>query len=139
MVYLILISIVLSLPLIGQNDSHSPQTEPFSIVINRPSYTAYSRWMHLIYSEIFKRMEIPLIINYMPMKRATFELVRGKVDAEPGRIYEYADHYPNLIRIEEPVFYMTVSIFTTNQVYSETLQGWESLKGVDGKMVFPGA
>ncbi len=118
-------------------DDNYNQGNAFRIVINRPSYTAYSRWIHLICSEIFRRMDIPLSVVYMPLKRASIEISAGRIDAEPARIYAYGEQYPDLVRIGEPVVFMTVAAFASRSELSGAYEGWASLRSFRETVGFP--
>jgi len=90
--------------------------------------------LKLIYTEAFKRMGIELVYVFYPAKRASIMAAKGKIDGELARVYSYNDKLENLIRVEEPIFPVRFSAFTTNPEIE--LNGWESLRGTDYKVEY---
>lgn len=76
------------------------------------SYTA--KWVKLIYTEAFKRLGIPLQIEYLTGKRRGMLADDAGIDGEVGRVYSYAATHPNQIRVEEPVAEISFSLYTAN-------------------------
>ena len=114
----------------------APQADTFRLSINRPAGTPLYRWVDLIYSEVFRRLNINMTVVYHPLKRASIETSAGKADGEPARIYEYGTLYPDLVRVEESVFPMTVAAYTTDISIGE-LNGWKSLKNTNYLVEYP--
>jgi len=108
----------------------------FLMAINRPETEPYYKWIELIYKEVFGRIGIKLKTQYYALKRASYEANKGRVDGEPARIYGYATSYPNLIRIEESVFPITVTAYTAEPSVSR-LKGWESLRNTEYLVEYP--
>lgn len=108
----------------------------FRMAINRPRESPLYRWVELIYTEVFSRLNIKLEVESYPLKRASTHANTGKVDGEPARIYSYATSYPNLVRVEESVFSMTVVAYTADPSTPE-LNGWKSLKNTDYLIEYP--
>ncbi|MBM9520836.1 hypothetical protein JWG39_13515 [Desulforhopalus vacuolatus] len=135
---LLLCAAVLSLPKhgIGQEIGASLEGKAFQMAINRPETTPLTAWCIAIYTEVFKRLGIPFKAHYYPLRRATEEVMQGRLDGEPARIAVYGDIYPNLIRVEETVFTMTVAAYTANPS-APSLEGWESLRGTKYQIDYP--
>lgn len=108
----------------------------FRLSINRPQDDPYSKWVTSIYTEVFRRLNIPLQTEFHPLQRASQEANTGRIDGEAARIYEYGDFFPNLVRVEEPVFLMTVVAYTTDPELSG-LTGWQSLESFEGYVEYP--
>ena len=108
----------------------------FLMSINRPEGSPLYRWVELIYAEVFRRLNIKLEVTYQPLKRASVEANSGKVDGEPARIHAYGASYPNLIRVEEPIFSMSVIAYTADPSISG-LSGWESLRNTEYNVGYP--
>jgi len=108
----------------------------FLISINRKEETPLFKWVTFIYTEVFRRLNIKVQVVYHPLKRSSIELNEGRVDGEPARIYDYGATYPNLVRIEEPVFSMTVAAYKAVPSMPD-LNGWESLKNTHYLVDYP--
>lgn len=112
------------------------EEKTFHMVMNRPEGTPYYKWVELIYTEVFRRLEINLRVEYNPLKRASIEANKGRADGEPARIHAYAASFPNLVRVEESIFPMTVVAYTSKTSIPE-LNGWESLRNTGYFAVYP--
>ena len=88
--------------------------------------TYLGRLGYLIYSEVFRRLDMELVYDVYPPKRASWMAEHGELDGEIGRAFDYQDSHPNLIRIEEPIFSVTLSAFAVEPITA--LNGWNSLK-----------
>ncbi len=93
------------------------------------------KWWKLTYAEVFKRLGIKIEFRYYPKKRVSIEADAGNIDGEAGRIDAYAALHPNLIRVEESIFYSNFSAFTAKDSIPR-LKGWESLKGTDYRVEY---
>ena len=80
-----------------------------------PQYQFYKR----IYTEIFQTLGYEFSYQLCPSKRCSLMANSGDVDGEPQRIKSYNQRYPNLIRVEEPVFINRTRIFTFNPEIAE--------------------
>lgn len=108
----------------------------FFMAINRPETEPYYTWIEMIYREVFTRLDIRLKTKYYPLMRASYVANKGQVDGEPARIYSYADSYPNLLRVEESVFPITVTAYMSASSDTE-LKGWESLRNTEYTVEYP--
>jgi len=108
----------------------------FSLVINRPEDSLAYKFLNMTYAEVFRRLDIPLEFLYRPLKRGTHDIESGKYDGEVARVFAYQSSHPTLIRVEEFLYNTNVSAFASTS-FSETLQGWQSLKGSDYKIEYP--
>ncbi|MES2113553.1 MAG: hypothetical protein V4578_00300 [Pseudomonadota bacterium] len=81
----------------------------------------------MIYTEAFRQLNIPLEIRVLPPLRASAEAVAGKIDGEVARAYDYGRMQPGMVRIEEPVMYVTASAYAHKP--GIRLLGWDSLRG----------
>ena len=109
---------------------------PFLLVINRSEDSLVYKYLNMIYSEVFKRMDIPMTMTYLPLKRGAAQVASGKFDGETTRIRAYEDSHPTLIRVKESLYSVNVSAFALN-FFIEELNGWDSLKGSDYKVEYP--
>ncbi|MFT5701144.1 MAG: polar amino acid transport system substrate-binding protein [Desulforhopalus sp.] len=108
----------------------------FTMSINRPAGTPLYKWVDLIYSEVFRRLDTKLRLVYYPLKRASKETNEGRVDGEPARIRTYNKLHRNLVRVEEPVFQMIVAAYKADLSIPK-LNGWESLNNTDYSVAYP--
>ena len=92
------------------------------------------KWLYQSYAEAFKRLGLQLIYEHYPARRCSHLSDTGKVDGELGRIHNYNNTHPNLIRVEESSFSTKIAAFATDP--SLRLNGWESLKGTKYKVRF---
>ena len=136
--FLIMLSAFLLLSGIGncQNFNSSPPNNTFRMSINRPEGTPLYRWMEMVYKAVFKRLNIKLEMVYHPLTRASIEANKGNLDGEPARIQTYGKWYPNLIRLEESIYSMTVAAYKADSLIPE-LKGWESLQNTAYRIEYP--
>jgi len=84
------------------------------------------KYAELLYTEAFRRLGFGFVYEVYPLKRCSAMADAGAVDGEPGRIRDYNQMYPNLIRVEEPVLTTVYLAFSTNAAMH--LNGWDSLQ-----------
>jgi len=82
--------------------------EPFIMVADGESDTFGSRWITLIYTEVFKRLGMPLRVENYTLARRAVLVEEGLADGESSRIYAYggfslytADPTVHLARLED--------------------------------------
>lgn len=83
----------------------------------------------LVYTEAFQRLGREFRYEVYPVKRCGVLANTGEVDGEPGRVRDYNQAFPNLIRVEEPIVDVKMTAFAVDP--SINLNGWESLQGTD--------
>lgn len=88
----------------------------------------------MIYTEAFRQLNLPLEIRVLPAMRASAEAVAGNVDGELARGYDYGRIQPSLIRVEEPVLYVTAAAFAYKP--GIRVQGWDSLRGTNYRVEY---
>ena len=108
----------------------------FLLAINRPADSLAYKFLHMTYSEVFRRMEIPFELLYRPLKRGAHDAGSGSYDGEVARVFAYQASHPTLIRVEEFLYSTDVSAFATTS-FRGNLDGWKSLKGSDYKVEYP--
>lgn len=92
---------------------------------NSPTKTYQGRLLYYIYDEVFNRLELSWEYHVYPGKRRDNLLDTGMVDGELSRVYSYGDDHPDLIRVNESPFSISMSLFGTNNL---TLSQIEDLK-----------
>ncbi len=116
--------------------ANGSESDKFLIGINRPESDPYYTWIVDVYTKIFNNLDIDVDFKSMPIARASIMLSRGEIDGEPGRIYEYSEIYPNTIRVEEPVFYMTVASFSSINS-NLIINSWADIKEKNLSVAYP--
>ncbi len=106
----------------------------FVMAVNRPPDSSWYKFWDLVYTEMFKRLDVKLKIEYFPMKRASVVADTGKVDGEALRIYSYADIHPNLVRVEEHLLSEKINAYVARFSEIQVLKGWDSLKNTTYKI-----
>lgn len=88
-----------------------------------PSQNSQYLFYKEIYTEAFKELGYIFQYKMYPSKRSSYMANQGEVDGEPQRIYEYGRQYPNLIRVEEPIFINKTVVFAiTRDIQLESLE-----------------
>jgi len=120
---------------ICQEKQSSLKENTFIMATFRAENAYMGKWFRLIYTEIFKRLDMKIEFKDYPIKRAGIELDAGNIDGNPGRIYPYADEHPNLIRVEESILNVNFSAFAVKDFIPQ-LNGWDSLKGTNYRVEY---
>jgi len=120
----------------AQTTSDEFRTRPFLLAINRPEGSLAYTYLNLIYSEVFKRLNMAFEIKYIPLKRGFENVASGKLDGETTRVFTYQDSHPTLIRVTESLYSTNVSAFALSDVKLQ-LHGWNSLIGHHYKVEYP--
>lgn len=131
-----LIIACLLLPSIAQcKENISPPQKPFVLAMIRPETDFLGKWWRLIYTEMFRRLGVPVEFRDYPSIRASAEIDEGRVDGEPGRIKEYLGSHPNLIYIDEPLFALNFTAFAVSPSIPR-FKSWKDLKGSPYRVAF---
>lgn len=93
-----------------------------------------SHFCELVYTEAFRRLGYEFALVPKPARRASIEAEAGIVDGEPSRRFEHNKDFPNLIRVDEPIYTLNISGFSANPKIH--VDGWASLKGKDFRVDF---
>ena len=120
----------------GQENYAHFNERPFFMAINRPEGSLAFQFLNLVYGEIFRRLDIELVMEYRPLKRGYVDVIYGRFDGETTRIREYEDKHPSLIRVKEALYSTDVSAFALKPQI-EDMSGWESLKGTNYIVEYP--
>jgi len=106
--------------------------EKIVMVTPLPNTEVLGKWVELIFSEAFRRLDLEMEYRQYPPKRCGEMANTGAVDGELGRPYGYDALYPNLVRVEEPSMSTYYAAYVTDPDIQ--LEGWESLKGTNYKV-----
>jgi polar amino acid transport system substrate-binding protein len=88
--------------------------KPFIWASDGGSTTYGSRWVTLIYTEAFKRLGMPMQMEYYTLARREALVEEGIVDGETSRVYSYGDSRPYLVRVEESLIDLSFALFAAN-------------------------
>ena len=117
------------LPLKQINAQNKETNKKFIMVSVRKENSNDWKLFRRIYNEAFKRIGKGYVIKYYPAKRGGILANRGEVDGELARIYNYNESFPNLIRVEEPIFTIKISAFATDPRIR--INRWSDFIGTD--------
>jgi polar amino acid transport system substrate-binding protein len=87
---------------------------PITLSADQDETTYAGRWVWLIYTEAFKRLDLDFKLSANPMIRQSIMADAGQLDGEVARVYGYGDTHPNLVRVEEPVLDLAFSLYSAN-------------------------
>lgn len=119
----------------AQESLSSLKDETFRMAMNRPVDSPYYIWTNRVYSEIFSRLDIEFELLSFPFRRASAMVEEGFMDGEAGRIFDYKRSHPNLFRVGEPTFLLTLGAYAKYQ--SITLDNWDALERSSYKIGYP--
>jgi polar amino acid transport system substrate-binding protein len=85
------------------------------------------KWFKLVYTEAFRRLGMEYEVKNYPMKRGPRLVNQGKLDGDPGREPDFSTKYPNLLRVDEPIFTGRQIAYTTDNKIKLNNK-WESLR-----------
>lgn len=125
----ILIALCLTLSTVSALGQTSEVTtaKPFIMTADGEPTTYASRWVTLIYDEVFKRLGIPYQLEHYTLARRAALVEDGAADGEVSRVFNYGDNRPNLVRVDEPLISFGFSFFSANPTVH--LERLEDLRG----------
>ena len=86
----------------------------FVMVTGQPETSYEGKWQRLAYHEAFKRLGVPLEVEWMPTQRMTAMVDSGDVDGQFGRVLAYADTHPEQVRVDEPMYEVGFALWVIN-------------------------
>lgn len=98
-------------PVLGQ--PAAPE-KPFIMTMDGDPTVYGPRWGTLIYREAFRRLGIPLQIEFYTLARRAALVDEGGADGESARVYNYGHNRPHLVRVEESLIDLSFSLYTAN-------------------------
>lgn len=105
----------------------SPQAVDKIVFANGlPENSFRVKWYKLVYPEAFRRLGMEFELKQYPMKRGPYLVNRGNLDGELGREGNFNTMYPNLLRVDEPLWTGRMIAYTTDKKIK--LNNWESLR-----------
>lgn len=83
----------------------------FIIGTDEAADTFVGIWMRAIYTELFRRLGVPLEIVVAPLKRVTHMLRQGQIDGEMARGPSYALQNPDFVEVNASFFHTVFSLY----------------------------
>ena len=123
---MIIFIVIFGPPLSTHAETTDSLPSQLTLAYHRPKEQPITQWLTLMYTEAFRRLGIQLIVSILPSPRAGTYSNSGEVDGELARISDYNSKFPNLIKVDEPNFWVKFSAFATDPLIKIT--NWESLK-----------
>lgn len=99
-------------PANGQSAS-APATT-FIIGFDAAPDTYSAKWFSKIYTEAFRRLGIPVLLESYALKRRGIQAESGGIDGEANRAYGYGATHPALVRVEESVVDLNLGLYTAS-------------------------
>lgn len=107
----------------------APAIKPFTMAADGDPGTYGSRWVKLIYTEVFKRLGLPFQLEHYTLARRSALVEEGGADGETSRVYAYGTTRPGLVRVEESLIDLSFGLYTANP--SLRLTKLDDLRGAD--------
>jgi polar amino acid transport system substrate-binding protein len=85
------------------------------------------KWYKLVYPEAFRRLGMEFEFKQYPMRRGPHLVNQGKLDGEVGREGDFNKMYPNLLRVDEPLWTGRMIAYTTDKKIKLN-NNWETLR-----------
>lgn len=101
--------------------------QPLLISIHQPEGTPLFGWMSLFYKDLFSRLDIPIILIYLPPKRATAYAGKGYIDGQVGRMASYSEKVENQLKVTEPIYSIDMVAYVRTSPTARNYRGWQSL------------
>lgn len=92
----------------------SPPSDLFVMGIDAKPDSYPFKWLTLIYSEVFRRLGLPLLMESYALKRQGLHIEAGVIDGEASRAYGYGAAQPALVRVEEPIIELVLALHTAD-------------------------
>lgn len=92
-----------------------PDGKPFVIGTQQEADTFLGRWQRRIYPDLFRRLGMTVQFQVMPLQRLTVASDQGAIDGEVARAAAYVAQHPELVRIDEPLYDIVWTLFSTDK------------------------
>ena len=97
------------------------------VSIHQPENTQIYRWMHLVYNDLFSRINRSVKLIYLPPRRATVYAKLGNIDGQAGRMASYAEEVKNQIIVSETIYCLDMVAYIRRSSNLKDFENWESL------------
>ena len=88
------------------------QPARFVMATHQPDSNFQGQWVRGIYAEAFRRLGVPMEVQIIPLQRLTQMLLQGEIDGDVGRLHSHGQTYPDLLRVEEPMYDAVFGLYT---------------------------
>ncbi len=105
----------------------APRTEPFVFLSGFQEHSFIAQFRKKVYSELFRRINTPFEVQYVPSIRASQKVDRGTADGEMTRVYEYQNEHPHQLRIDVPLYKLDIVAYTKESSQPFTFYSWKDL------------
>jgi len=92
----------------------SQTPRPFVLATGQTETSYEGKWQRLAYTEMFRRLGIPLEVEVMPTLRMSAMVDSGEVDGQVMRVFDYADVHPDQIRVDEVIYEVRFVLWVSN-------------------------
>ncbi|WP_026958743.1 hypothetical protein [Aliagarivorans taiwanensis] len=106
--------------------SQTPTQGVFTLYSNQPSDSPSYIWLSKAYRELYRRLGIDVTIVSVPEARASILAETGTIDGQFGRVWEYLYRHNSQIRINEPLYQVTLVAYVHADSGISLKQGWKS-------------
>jgi hypothetical protein len=93
--------------------------------------SAIAKWLSLFYDEVFRRLDTPYEILYLPNKRGTMMTEAGLLDGQVNRVFKYQETHLNQLRVDEAILNVSVHGWVLNDSDVKLTNGWKSFNNTD--------
>lgn len=87
-----------------------------------------AKWMEILYSEIFRRLNVPFEIVYLPNKRGIMMTETGEMHGQLNRVFAYQESYPHQLRVNEPVSRLRIEAWVRKDSGYRFDNSWQSFQ-----------
>lgn len=83
-------------------------------------------WLTSVYTELFRRIDVPVRFLFLPNQRANASAQTGEIDGQFTRIYEYERLFKDQLRINVPVVKLSTVAYARAAEPIYLTAGWSS-------------
>lgn len=103
------------------------RAESFVFLSGFQEHTLIAQFRKKVYTELFRRIDTPLEVQYVPSMRAGLKVDRGLADGQMARVYQYQSKHPHQLRIDVPLYKLDIVAYTKKSAQSATFNTWRKL------------
>jgi polar amino acid transport system substrate-binding protein len=107
----VLLLLTHDVPAAAPTSGSPPAAAPFTLGTGGEPDSLPGKWYRRIFSEAFRRLNIPLTVVTLPLARLGIAANNGEVDGQPSRLWTYADANPNQIRVNEAIHESRIMLY----------------------------
>lgn len=88
--------------------------QPIVLGADNDDHTYIGKLAQLIYTEAFRRLDMPFKLEVYPLKRIEVTSRAGQIDGEAGRTLLYGKTRSDLILVNQPIMYFSFALYTAD-------------------------